>query len=369
MALNRQLNAVLQAFRLARAEKESNLIFLNTVVQHLSTGVIAYNAEQKVVMVNSAAYRLLNLRRLSFWEDVKEQHPALWQFAKALTGRDKLLYHPMPAAGPAQQGSPTPSALSVQANVLQLQGQRTVLLTFQNIHDELQGQQLDAWRHLTRVLRHEMMNSLTPILTLAETMRDMVRHDLPPGADTADLEEAIEIIASRSRGLMEFVNVYREYSALPQPHLQEVQVKKLIERTAALALPDLRKEGIQLEWPELSPTLLVQVDPGQMEMILLNLLKNAKESILAQALPHHGRIRIGVGQADGRRLAIEITDNGIGIAPDLMQEIFVPFFTTKSTGAGIGLSISLQIMHQHGGDLHAHSEMGKGSTFTMLLPA
>lgn len=371
-ALNRQLNAVLEAFRQARAEKESNLIFLNAVVQHLSTGVIAFNARQEIVLINGAAYQLLGLGRLTHWENIKENHFDLWQFASQLSGRAKMLYYPSESlqntAATADLSLKNQQAtLNVQANVLYLQGQRIVLLTLQNIHDELQRQQLDAWRNLTRVLRHEMMNSLTPIVTLADTMKDIMRHDLLPGSNTADLEEAIDVIAGRSKNLMDFVSAYRHFSAPPTPRFAEVSLKTLIEQTLALAAPDLKKEGIDWKIVDIPPDLMVRADAGQIEMILLNLFKNAKEAILSQPQPYAGRIEVALGEQSKGRIVVDVKDNGVGIPADLLNEIFIPFFTTKTTGAGVGLSVSLQIMHQHGGDLRVRSEVGKGAVFSLLF--
>ncbi|MDO8367030.1 MAG: histidine kinase, partial [Saprospiraceae bacterium] len=192
--VNRQFNEVLEAFRQTRAEKEANLLFLNTIVQHLSAGILVFDAQSGVLVSNSAAFQLLGVYRLHHLHDLPERHKALTQFVQNLTSKGKMLYQPE-----------TNRQLAVQGVSVSLQGRAVRLLTLQNIHPELQRKEVDAWRNLTRVLRHEIMNSVTPIVSLVETAQEIVKHDLPQNAATADLTEALEVVAVRSRGLVNFV--------------------------------------------------------------------------------------------------------------------------------------------------------------------
>jgi len=166
-AVNRQFNEVLEAFRQTRAEKEANLLFMNTIVQHLGTGVLAFDAKLGVLLSNNAAFQILGVYRIHHLHDLPPRHTELVQFVQSLTSRGKILYQP--------EGS---QQLSIQGVSLNLQGRSVRLLTMQNIYPELQRKELDAWRNLTRVLRHEIMNSVTPIVSLVETMQDIVRSDL-----------------------------------------------------------------------------------------------------------------------------------------------------------------------------------------------
>ena len=255
--------------------------------------------------------------------------------------------------------------ISVQGVSLTLQGRNVRLFTLQNIHPELQRKELDAWQNLTRVLRHEIMNSVTPIVTLIETMKDIVKTDLKPDSATADLEEALDIVGSRSRSLMDFVEAYRSYSAIPAPKPEKVQVSKIIERASTLVAADMKQAGILFDTTPTDTSLSFIVDPGQIEMILINLLKNAREAFDGMRSQEERRVALSA-QSDSRgHILISVEDNGPGIEEDLLEEIFIPFFSAKVTGTGVGLSISKQIMQLHGGDIRVESTPGKGARFEL----
>lgn len=356
--VNRQFNEVLEAFRQTRAEKEANLLFLNTIVQHLSAGILVFDAQSGVLVSNSAAFQLLGVYRLHHLHDLPERHKALTQFVQNLHSKGKMLYQPE-----------TNRQLAVQGVSVSLQGRAVRLLTLQNIHPELQRKEVDAWRNLTRVLRHEIMNSVTPIVSLIETAQEIVQHDLPKNAATADLTEALEVVAVRSRGLVNFVEAYRSFSAIPQPKMEDVSAKALLERVVQLAASEQKDSKIGIEYFVQPENLVLNTDAGQLEMVLLNLIKNAREAILNSEQPPSSstapRITLRAG-ADARgKPFIEVEDNGPGIPNELIEEIFIPFFTTKPTGTGVGLSISKQIMQLQGGDIRVSTAVGGGARFVL----
>ena len=360
--VNRQFNEVLEAFRQTRAEKEANLLFLNTIVQHLSTGILVFDAQSGVLVSNSAAFQLLGVYRLHHLHDLPERHKALSQFVQNLKSKGKMLYQPEPNR-----------QLAVQGVSMSLQGRAVRLLTLQNIHPELQRKEVDAWRNLTRVLRHEIMNSVTPIVSLVETAQDIVQHDLPKNAATDDLTEALEVVAVRSRGLVNFVEAYRSFSAIPQPRLEDISAKTLLERVVQLAVSENKDQLITIESFVQPENLRLQADAGQLEMVLLNLVKNAREAfhtnpssnpVVVNPVPQY-RITLRAGADPRGRPFIEVEDNGPGIPTELLEEIFIPFFTTKPTGTGVGLSISKQIMQLHGGDIRVSTSVGGGARFVL----
>jgi nitrogen fixation/metabolism regulation signal transduction histidine kinase len=380
--VNRQFNEVLEAFRQTRAEKEANLLFLNTIVQHLSAGILVFDAQSGVLVSNSAAFQLLGVYRLNHLHDLPERHKALSQFVQNLTSKGKMLYQPE-----------TNRQLAVQGVRVTLQGRGVRLLTLQNIHPELQRKEVDAWRNLTRVLRHEIMNSVTPIVSLVETAQEIVKHDLPPNEATADLTEALEVVAVRSRGLVNFVEAYRSFSAIPQPRIEDISAKTLLERVVQLAVSESKDLNIKIESFVQPETLRLQADAAQLEMVLLNLVKNAREAFLGFRDEGLGFRDEGLGAGDGAGALdlnstplnpqpsplillragadpkghpfIEVEDNGPGIPAELLEEIFIPFFTTKPTGSGVGLSISKQIMQLHGGDIRVSTAIGGGARFVL----
>ena len=353
--LNRQFNEVLDAFRLARAEREANLQYLNAVVHHVSVGLLAFDTEGNVELVNNAALKLLGIYRLRQLSELQKTHPDLTEMIRMLRAQDNVLYH-----------TPTDQQLSVYATVIRLRGKVIKLISLQNIQSELQQKELEAWQNLTRVLRHEIMNSITPITSLIATMRDIVTQDLPVTAENreavGDISEALRTIENRSVGLLNFVNAYRDFTNIPLPVIKEIPVLQMIQNVARLMQTDTKTAGITLNCQTQPDDLTVQADAGQIEMVLINLIKNAIEALVGNA---NAAITIRGGRDASQHVVIEVTDNGTGIIPEALEKIFIPFFTTKKTGSGIGLSLSRQIMQMHGGMLKVVSEVNQGTTFTL----
>jgi two-component system, NtrC family, nitrogen regulation sensor histidine kinase NtrY len=354
--VNLQLNSVLEAFRQARAEKEANLQYINTIVQHVSVGLLSFDSAGNIELINNAAYRLLGIYRLrNIAELGKSQHENLRQILTELPSGGKALY----TATNEQQ-------ISINATLVSLRGRMIKLVSLQNIQAELQQKELDAWQNLTKVLRHEIMNSVTPIVSLVGTMKSIVELDLadkPEISETVgDLSEALNTIEGRGKGIMNFVNAYREFTSIPKPVMQEVRAKVLIENVLNLVKPQLQERKVQLI-TQYYDDFELMADREQIEMVLINLIKNAIEAMDKKLSP---KLKIKTISADNQSI-IEINDNGSGIEPEALEKIFIPFYTTKKTGSGIGLSLSRQIMQMHGGNLKAYSEVGKGTTFQLVF--
>jgi nitrogen fixation/metabolism regulation signal transduction histidine kinase len=259
--------------------------------------------------------------------------------------------------------------LTIQATELRIRGSTVKLITLQNIQPELQRQELDAWQNLTRVLRHEIMNSITPISSLTSTLREVLQYDLihknghyelkEEGAE--DLKEGLSTIENRSKGLIKFIDAYREYTSLPQPSITTVRLKDMIDKVAQFMKPELKKNNIQFEHSCASEYLTIQADQEMIEQVLINLIKNGIEAVEETENP---TIRL-VGKYDEMAVKIEVIDNGPGIIREALESIFVPFHTTKKTGSGIGLSLSRQIMQLHHGTLTVDSEPGVRTVFTL----
>jgi two-component system, NtrC family, nitrogen regulation sensor histidine kinase NtrY len=243
------------------------------------------------------------------------------------------------------------------------------LITLQNIQPELQKQELEAWQNLTRVLRHEIMNSITPISSLTSTLREILDHDMvrknshyelkDEGAD--DLREGLSTIENRSKGLIKFIDAYREYTSLPKPKMSTIRLKELIEKVAQLMKTELKRTRIDFHYECSSEYLTIQADAEMIEQVLINLMKNAIEALAEAKDPK----LVLSGRYDESSVMIEVTDNGPGIIKEALEHIFVPFYTTKRTGSGIGLSLSRQIMQMHNGSLSVESEPDIKTVFTM----
>jgi nitrogen fixation/metabolism regulation signal transduction histidine kinase len=259
--------------------------------------------------------------------------------------------------------------LTLQATELRIRGGNVKLITLQNIQTELQKQELEAWQNLTRVLRHEIMNSITPISSLTSTLREILDYDLTKkethyelkqeGAE--DLREGLATIEGRSKGLIKFIDAYREYTSVPQPKLKTILLKELIEKVSQLLKPEIKKTNIRFDSICESDYLTIQADAEMIEQVLINLVKNAME-----ALENNSNARITLkGLYADNAVLVEVTDNGPGIIPEAIERVFVPFFTTKKTGSGIGLALSRQIMQMHNGTLTVQSQPYVQTTFTL----
>jgi signal transduction histidine kinase len=259
--------------------------------------------------------------------------------------------------------------LTIQATELRIRGNEVKLITLQNIQTELQKQELEAWQNLTRVLRHEIMNSITPISSLTSTLREILDYDLTKKEDVYelkneaadDLREGLNTIESRSKGLIKFIDAYREYTSLPQPKLKAILLRYLIDRVAQLMKNEFRKTNIEFVATCESEYLTIQADEEMIEQVLINLIKNAIEAL--GTIPN-GKIEL-IGRYAENRIVIEVVDNGPGIIKEALNKIFVPFFTTKKSGSGIGLSLSRQIMQMHNGTLTVESEPDKRTVFSL----
>jgi nitrogen fixation/metabolism regulation signal transduction histidine kinase len=377
--LNTQFNEVMDAFQRARAEKEASLHYVNTIIQHVNVGLLTFDATGQVELVNQAALRLLGIYRLRALSDLETAHPELVKLLQDADTSSTERSRPSTANGPLlyqiNKGR-MEGELSVRCTAVRLRGRLVTVVSLQNIRTELQQRELDAWQNLTKVLRHEIMNSITPIVSLAGTMRDIVETDLVPMAETdektdfqsadftssiGDLRDALATIEQRGAGIMKFVDAYRHFTTIPQPVLADVAVDQLLRHVAQLMQTEARKSQVTINVS--APELLIRADAGQIEMVLLNLLKNAIESLTRISNP---TVQV-TALTSNNQVLIQVADNGPGIEPEAMEQIFIPFYTTKKTGSGIGLSLSRQIMQRHGGQLQAESTPGAGSVFQLIF--
>jgi two-component system, NtrC family, nitrogen regulation sensor histidine kinase NtrY len=356
--LNMAFNEVLEAFRKARSEKEEHWQYLNSVVQQVRTGILSYDTEGNIQLMNANAKKFIGINTI---RNIRE----LIQF-------NPRLYHALNSVGPGKselyKGS-NELYLTIQSTDLRIRGADVKLLTLQNIQPELQKQELEAWQNLTRVLRHEIMNSITPISSLTSTLREILDHDMErknshfelkeEGAE--DLREGLSTIENRSKGLIRFIDAYREYTSLPKPKMSLVRLKDVVEKVAQLMKTELKKTQINFRYECSSEYLTIQADVEMIEQVLINLLKNAIEALAETPDP---KLEL-IGRYDESAVRIEVIDNGPGIIKEALEHIFVPFYTTKRTGSGIGLSLSRQIMQMHNGSITVESEPDVRTRFVL----
>jgi nitrogen fixation/metabolism regulation signal transduction histidine kinase len=356
--LNTAFNEVLEAFRKARSEKEEHWQYLNTVVQQVRTGILSYDDKGEVQLMNANARKFIGMQRIKNLKELYERNPKLYQAITEVQPGKSVLYK-----------GERDLYLTIQSTELRIRAENIKLITLQNIQPELQRQELEAWQNLTRVLRHEIMNSITPISSLTATLKEILDHDLVrtdsnwklSSESADDLREGLLTIENRSKSLIRFIDAYREYTSLPKPKLQTVRVAELIDKVGQFMKQECKTKNIRLTCSSTSEYLTIQADAEMIEQVLINLMKNAIEAVTEVSSP---QVTVE-GTYDETGVMIRVSDNGPGVIREALESIFVPFYTTKKTGSGIGLSLSRQIMHLHHGSLTVESEPHVLTAFTL----
>jgi two-component system nitrogen regulation sensor histidine kinase NtrY len=356
--LNRIYSEVVQRFREINLEKEESYRYLQAVVQHVGIGMIAFSPDGEVALINAAAKKLFDIPRLGRIDDLSPVSPGLVDILKSIEpGGSELIK--IIAGGDLLQ-------IFVYATELRLRRTILKLVSFQNISPELEAKEMEAWQNLIRVLTHEIKNSLTPIASLTSSMEDMLAvRERAEGIDDEtlqDIHEALRTIKKRSEGLLRFTDAYRSLTKIKEPELQSFQVSELAARVGKLSSKQIAEAGGSLFTHIEPPDLMLHADPQLVEQVLINLLLNSIDAIEGK---QGGRIEISAFVDKRNHIVIRVTDNGRGIVDEALEKIFIPFYSTKKEGSGIGLSLSRQIMRLHRGELIAESEPDVRTVFTM----
>jgi nitrogen fixation/metabolism regulation signal transduction histidine kinase len=265
--------------------------------------------------------------------------------------------------------------LSVNSSTLKLVDKELKIITFQDIKHELDKKELESWQKLIRILNHEIMNSLAPIMSTATTIRSYLSRDNVSDSAISNqhwnrvLEKTISglsIIYERSEGLKSFVENYKTLNTLPQPTPTTFTIKALFENCKLLLGEELQTYHIKFISEVLTPDMELTADKSLIQQILLNLLKNSIES-LSETENVNKAIKLNAFNNDDGKTIIQVSDNGKGILPEIIDQIFIPFFTTKEQGSGIGLSLSKQILHLHNGTISVYSVPDHETVFTIIL--
>jgi two-component system, NtrC family, nitrogen regulation sensor histidine kinase NtrY len=358
--LRKSLSRVMDTLRETRAEKEEHYQYLQTVVQHVGIGLIVFQPDGTVELMNNAIRRLLKVSGIKNVADLAAVSDELVESLLRLPPREKGLVK--------IERENESLYLVLAATEFRLRGQDFRLVSVQNIHRELEEKEMEAWQKLIRVITHEIMNSVTPISTLASTIGEIVRDHpsgLPGGAEEdsevgKDIREAARTIEKRSQGLLHFVDAFRSLTLVPKPKIQVFSVQDLFARVGRLMEANISSRGIRFTSTIEPESLELAADPELIEQVLINLLLNA-----LQALEGRAGAEIGLRAFLGARgeVVVQVSDNGPGIQPENLEKVFVPFYSTRTGGSGIGLALSLQIMRLHRGTIRVQSEPGVRTTF------
>jgi len=359
--LNRSFNRVLDAIQEANMKREGQHHLLEMIVEQAQTGIILVRPEGKIEIMNPAATEILGLagpanNLAAIQKENPEAHEVLSNDGHANTFTMET-----------GQKNGSGKHISGTKSQIRIMDQPYLLITFQDISRNIEQTETEAWQKLIRTLSHEMMNSTTPISSLAETSLHILEDEkTPPGPEqTRKLKKALQAIEKRSTGLYGFVDQVRQLVKLPAPKKEDFPVSLLIEDVSALVAPELEKADIHLEKDIHPPRLMIHADRPQIEQVLINLLLNARQALQEAADPH---IHIQALAEDGYT-KIVVSDNGKGLDPETLGKIFIPFYSTSPKGSGIGLSLSRQIMQNHEGKLTVNSTLDDGSSFTLWFPS
>ena len=357
--LRKGFNDINSAFKVISKEKETQYQYLQKILELVDTGIISYESETgDVVWMNESLKRMLLLPYL------KSIH--------SLAKRDEDLYQHVISLKPGNSHIATVHRdkdvfkILLSATAFQTDGKKFHLIAFQNINEALDETESKAWQKLLSVMTHEIMNSVAPISSLADTLKNRlqqsVQHLDNSNGVIEDLEIGINTIKRRSEGLLKFAEVYRNLNKITTPNLKEVYVRDLFENMHNLMEPTLDQKGIDMEIILKDPELKLDVDTNLIEQVLINLVVNAIEAVKDSEQP---RIILSAVISANNKVAMKVSDNGYGMNEEVMNNIFIPFFSTKKNGSGIGLSLCKQIMMLHKGNITVQSVESKGSVFTL----
>jgi len=354
--LRAALSEVMGAFQKARAEKEEQALYLRTIVQHVAIGLLVFQPDGEVDLMNNAAKRLLGVIQLKNVQSLKSLSPGLVRTLLGLKPRDRALVR---IERPDEQ-----LQLALHASEFKLRARTFTLVSIQDIRSELEEKEIDAWQRLIRVLTHEIMNSMTPISSLAATAQDLITRSAPRGDPDSwnDIELALRTIAKRSQGLLHFVEGYRNLTRIPKPDFKFFPARDLFSRVSHLLQSPFAESGARFESSLRPENLELLADPDLLEQVLINLLINAADAVRGR---ENARVELTAYLDERGRPVIQVRDNGVGIPEENLDKIFVPFFSTKEGGSGIGLSLSRQVMQLHNGTISVSSRQGVESVFTL----
>lgn len=364
--LNKAFNDVIQDFQAIRSEKEEHFHYLQNVVQNTDVSIIAYLKDGTVDMINKAAKKLFQISDLKNIKSLEHLSPELV--------RTLLNFKPGHHYLIKVQDEDDLLQLAIFGTEIKLKNKFITLVTIKNIQNVLEDQETEAWQKLIRVLTHEIMNSITPIASISSTLDIMLKdirakeeEGLEPKMDketVIELHTALQTINKRSTGLLHFVNTYRNLTRIPKPNFKITNAKDIFENIIRLMGNEIKKSGIIIDIQIEPEDLQVSADEELIEQVLINLVKN---SIHALEKKPDGKIILKSYFNKRGRPTMQVIDNGQGILPDVLDKIFIPFFTTKPKGSGIGLSLSRQILRLHGGTITAYSKPDTETVFSLTF--
>jgi len=357
--LRKGFNEINSTFKLISRERETQYHYLQKVLELVDTGILSYEQETgETGWINDSFKRLLGIPYLKSIHSLEKRESALYHdIINIKTGGSKLVT----ITRDQQQ-----IKILVSVSTLRSDDKVYKLLAFQNVSEAMDETESKAWQKLLNVMTHEIMNSVAPISSLADTLKNRLQSpemaSKMNNGELEDIELGIDTIKRRSEGLLKFTESYRNLNKITQLDLKRVSVYDLFENINSLMAPSLEKKNIELGIVMRDLSLAVNIDVNLVEQVLINLLVNAIEAVKDAPSP---QITLSAENQQNGKIVLKVSDNGIGMPPELVDKIFIPFFSTRKTGSGIGLSLCKQIMLLHKGTIQVQSAEGLGSAFLL----
>lgn len=364
-------NLIIKIFKQNKIEKEAQYTYFKYILEHVNLGIISIKKEDffndestnEILFLNKAACNILKQPKHKYWHRFSKNIPWLNTEIKKIIDGGKSL---VDVGDETQQ-----KQLSLEVIEIQLVNSPYLIISFQDIKSEIEQKEIEAWHNVIRVLAHEMLNSFTPVSSLASTMKsitedndgNLIALNKLESEDIQDINTAANAIKKRSDGLLEFVNDYRTITSLPNPKLEKINVKEFLISLELLMKEAIEEANIAFKIASMPKNVTINADYKLIEQVCINLINNsihALNGVKEATINVYCNINID-------KTIISFTDNGTGIEEEILDQIFIPFYTTKKNGSGIGLSLSKNILKKHGGNLIVNTTPGETTTFSLLF--
>ncbi|PVD53303.1 ATP-binding protein [Terrimonas sp.] len=359
--LRKGFNDINTTFKVISKEKETQYQYVQKILELVDTGILSYDRESgDTGWMNESLKKMLGIPYLKSIASLGKRDPKLFDEINTLkSGETKVV---------SVTRDNNIFKVLISATAFQTDNRIFKLVAFQNVDDALDENESKAWQRLLSVMTHEIMNSVAPISSLADTLKNRLqlasKHIEDNEGTVEDLELGIITIKRRSEGLLKFAETYRSLNKITTLNLTKVYVRDLFENLYQLMQPTLLQKNIDIDVILKDTELTVEADTNLVEQVLINLLVNAIDAVKDKEEPH---ITLSAAKGSNQKVIIKVADNGSGIPPEVLDKIFIPFFSTKKSGSGIGLSLCKQIMMLHKGNVQVHSKEGEGTVFSLLF--
>ncbi|UCE93586.1 MAG: GHKL domain-containing protein [Flavobacteriaceae bacterium] len=364
-------NLIIKIFKRNKIEKEAQYKYFKYILEHVNLGIISIKKEDlynhhsasEILFLNKAACEILHQPQHKYWHRIASSLPWLDKEIKKLENGGKSL---VDFGDDIQR-----KQLSLEVMEIQLLNAPYLIIAFQDIRSEIEQKEIEAWHNVIKILAHEMLNSFTPVSSLASTIKSITETENGSAIDLSDLDNediedintAASTIKKRSDGLLVFVQDYRTIASVPTPKLETINIKKFLSEMQLLMASASKESGVEISLLPIPANASVNMDRKLIEQVIINLINNG---IYALNGIHNPWIKLSC-LVEQDKTIIMVSDNGKGIEEKIMNKIFIPFYTTKKNGSGIGLSLSKNILKKHGGNLLVSSEPGVKTTFSLIF--